>query len=132
MFFFGDYRKFFFFFYCISAISLFSQVPNGINYQTKLRASSGYVLANKTVDLQFEIININNNLSVYKEIHKSNTDQFGLVDMVIGNGNAISGSFGSITFLLDWLGSLAISSESFCILSRKRSFSKHPSVSIAT
>jgi uncharacterized protein (TIGR02145 family) len=96
MFLFGNYRKFLFFIYCISAISLFSQVPNGINYQTKLRANSGYVLSNKSVDLQFEIININNNLSVYKETQKSNTDQFGLVDMVIGNGNAISGSLGSI------------------------------------
>ena len=92
----GYHRKLLFVISLILALNLYSQSPSGINYQTKLRGNNGIILSNNPVDLQFEVINTATNLSVYKEAHNAITDNFGLVDLVIGNGSVISGSFGNI------------------------------------
>lgn len=55
---------------------------------------------NKAVCLRFDIIDINSNVT-YSETHATTTDQFGMVNLIIGTGKKVGGSvatFGSI----DW------------------------------
>ena len=96
MIFFGRHRVFLIGISLFISFNLLSQSPNGINYQSKLRGSNGHVLSNKNVNLKFEINNTNNNQTLFIETHKGSTDQFGLIDLVIGNGTTVSGSFGNI------------------------------------
>jgi len=68
----------------VSAI-VFCQAPQAFNYQAILRNSDGTVKANETVSLQVSLIN-DAGSSSYMEIHNTQTNQLGLVNLVIGEG----------------------------------------------
>lgn len=69
----------------ILAISIKAQVPMGLKYQAVARDASGAVLANKDVTLVINILDgpTPSNL-VYTESHLAKTNEFGLVNLVIG------------------------------------------------
>ncbi|HKK39463.1 MAG TPA: hypothetical protein VJ949_08590, partial [Cryomorphaceae bacterium] len=77
----------------------FGQSPEGINYQAALRDSeSGEALKNEMV---FMIITIRTGGPegeiVYSESHPSiQTNDFGLINLVIGQGDGVEGSFSAI------------------------------------
>ncbi|MFN8297312.1 MAG: hypothetical protein U0T69_14030 [Chitinophagales bacterium] len=81
------------------SLSLVAQTPQGINYQTVVRNVSGAVLANTNVGVK---INIRSGSAsgtiVYAESHAVTTNQFGLVNFIIGQGTVISGTFANINW----------------------------------
>lgn len=75
----------------------FSQTPAGINYQAVARDESGNVMANKALSFKISLASrLGNGNNVYSEVHKMKTNEFGLVNFVIGRGEVISGSFDDI------------------------------------
>ena len=85
---------------CLSLLTLLiaalGQAPQAFNYQAILRNSDGTVKANETVSLQINLID-DNGSSVYMEIHNTQTNQLGLVNVVIGEGT----SSGDLS-IVDW------------------------------
>ena len=85
-------------FVAISAAT-FAQAPQGINYQAVIRDNGGAVLANQAVGMKVAILQGSpSGTAVYEESFSPTTSQFGLVNVVIGQGTVISGDFTSI----DW------------------------------
>jgi len=81
------------------SVAAVAQVPQKINYQSVIRAASGAITANQPVGIRFTI---HDSLAtggiLYSESHKTNTNAFGLINLQIGTGAVISGSFGAITW----------------------------------
>jgi hypothetical protein len=76
-----------------------AQVPDAFNYQAVVRNTSGELLANHSVSLQISILQgSESGTTVYTEAHSLSTNSFGLVSLMMGKGNVLSGSFDSI----DW------------------------------
>ena len=77
----------------------YSQAPEGINYQALVRDNDGNPLANTSVGIKISIYqgSVSGSI-VFEEEFSPNTNQFGLVNLVIGQGTLISGDFASI----DW------------------------------
>ena len=95
-------------------IALFSicglaQAPNGFNYQASVRDANGALVTEQSVSFKFHIIQGTQTAApTYTETHATNTDDLGQVSVVIGQGNATSGTFSSI----DWsLGSYFLKIE---------------------
>lgn len=63
------------------------QAPQAFNYQAILRNTDRTIKANETVALQISLID-DNGSSVYMEIHNTQTNQLGLVNLVIGEGTS--------------------------------------------
>lgn len=78
---------------------LFAQSPEGFNYQAVVRNTAGEVLSNQSVGIRMTLIqgSANGNV-VYRETFTKTTNSFGLIDLIIGEGNATTGSFSTI----DW------------------------------
>jgi hypothetical protein len=84
-------------FCCIDQMS--AQVPQGVNYQCIVRDADNSPIQNQSVNLLFSLRN--NDPSgpvVYAENHNTLTNDFGLVNLIIGQGTPSSGTFSSI----DW------------------------------
>lgn len=78
-------------------LSLFSQIPVGISYQTIIRNTEGQVIANKEIRLKIAIRSTaTDGEVVYSEIHTVLSNNTGLVNLVIGRGAPVSGSFQEI------------------------------------
>lgn len=76
---------------------LCAQVPQSINYQTIIRNSNGQPITEQTISLKFSILMGGVSGPVlYAEKHVKPTNQFGIVNMHIGKGTAISGQFNDI------------------------------------
>ena len=90
---------------------IFSQT-RGITYQAVLYnpgtnnmalpglPSQPLPLVNKALCLRFDITDVNSNV-IYSEKHATTTDQFGMVNLIIGNGDKIGGSAASFDSI-DW------------------------------
>ena len=72
-------------------IGITAQAPQGFNYQAILRNPDGTIKANEPVALQISIVD-EMGASAYMEIHNTQTNEFGLVNLVIGQGTT-SGDF---------------------------------------
>ncbi|MBK9330426.1 MAG: hypothetical protein IPM95_14255 [Sphingobacteriales bacterium] len=80
-------------------LSLVAQAPQGINYQTVVRNTSGTVLANTNVGIKINIRSTSaTGTIVYAETHAVSTNQFGLVNFVIGQGTVVTGTFANINW----------------------------------
>jgi hypothetical protein len=72
---------------------LFSQVPQGFNYQAIVRNTSGDILQNKNVKVKVAIHTTpTGGAPLWDEEHALTTSQFGLVTFVVGTGSNISGT----------------------------------------
>ena len=84
------------------AVSLFqtlsyAQAPNGINYQAVIRNNTGTLMANTPTAIRVSIRQTTaTGTIVYSERQNVTTDQFGLVNFVIGSGTLLSGNFTNI------------------------------------
>ena len=75
----------------------YAQAPNGINYQAVIRNSSGALSSNTAVAIRVNIRQTTTTGTiVYSERQNVTTDQFGLVNFVIGSGTLLSGNFANI------------------------------------
>jgi hypothetical protein len=76
---------------------LYAQAPNGINYQAVIRNNTGALSANTPVAIRVNIRQTTTTGTiVYSERQNVTTDQFGLVNFVIGSGTLLSGNFVNI------------------------------------
>ena len=92
-------RYLLFLFVLISSTTL---AQNGINYQGAATDSDGAKLVDQNISLRTSVLQggIDGTTS-YSEIHNTTTDQFGLFNVVIGQGEVVSGVFDSISWGVD-------------------------------
>jgi len=77
----------------------FAQAPQGINYQAVIRTNAGVILTNSNVGLKISLIQTSpGGTVVYEESFSPTTSNYGLVNIVVGQGTVISGDFS----LIDW------------------------------
>ncbi|HCQ30141.1 MAG TPA: hypothetical protein DIU39_07635 [Flavobacteriales bacterium] len=84
-----------------AALSLNSlaQSPEGFKYQAVVRDASQNVLPNQAVGVQITILQGSaTGTVVYQETFSSTTNGYGLINLAIGNGTVVSGTFSTI----DW------------------------------
>lgn len=93
-------RKLFtFFIVAFAMFTLKAQVPQGINYQAVARNASGSVLATQAVGVRISVVDGTPTGTVqYSEIYNVTTNQFGLFNVVIGNGVPSTGTFSAVTW----------------------------------
>ncbi|HNW70101.1 MAG TPA: hypothetical protein PKI01_06845 [Bacteroidales bacterium] len=85
--------------FIIFAVGLYAQTPQVFKYQTVVRDAAGAVYANRIVSFRISILRDNPaGTSVYVETHNTTTNDFGIVNLNIGSGSIVSGSFVAI----DW------------------------------
>lgn len=82
---------------------LFAQSPNAFKYQAVVRDASGSSICNADVSLKFIIHQGSpTGAEVYEETHTPiTTNDFGLVNLEIGNGTPVSGNFSTIEWESD-------------------------------
>ncbi len=79
--------------------SAFSQSPQAIPYQAVLRNTDGSVIANQEVTITFTIHNnAVDGTTEYQENHITTCNALGLINLNIGQGTPISGTFSAITW----------------------------------
>ena len=86
--------------FCFFSVrSTFSQAPSGINYQAALRNQNGALLINQSVSIKLALRQGQASGAVfYEELHATSTSEFGLVNLVFGEGQILSGDFSAV----DW------------------------------
>lgn len=78
---------------------LFSQAPEGINYQAVMRNNSGNLVTNSTVAIRVQIRQVSSaGTTVYQERHSIISSSQGLINMVIGAGTPQVGTFNNINW----------------------------------
>jgi len=83
-------------------LSLSAQTPQAIKYQAVARDGAGNVLSGKDVTFRISFLQGSiSGLNVYSETHSKTTNAFGLVDLEIGLGTPVSGSFTGINWGAD-------------------------------
>lgn len=79
----------------------FAQAPQGFSYQAIARDNNGNPKANTSVSVKFTILSGSaQGSAIYAETHQTQSNNFGLFNLTIGQGSAITGTFASI----DWAG----------------------------
>ncbi len=89
----------------LSTVSLFGQVPQGLNYQAVARDNSGTILQNQHISVRFTITNDQAGAVQYQEIQNATTNEFGLFSLIVGRGIPITGTFSDIDWktIVPWL-----------------------------
>ena len=85
---------------CVLSGTTFSQAPQGINYQAVLRDATG-VLQNQVVLIRFSVLSKSSGLISYEETHAERTNEFGLLNLVIGTSATHTGNFSDIAWGTD-------------------------------
>ncbi len=81
------------------SLALFAQAPQSFKYQAVARTTSGDLIVNQNVGIQISILQgSTSGTAVYVETHATTTNEFGLVNIQIGIGSVVSGTFNTI----DW------------------------------
>jgi hypothetical protein len=100
--------KLIFFFLFLLQVSLFSQVPQGFNYQAIARDGSGNPLINKDIQVRVSILSdttgfysSGSGTYIWEEQHAVRTNNMGLFNLIIGTKTKIQGSSASFN-LIDW------------------------------
>jgi hypothetical protein len=93
-------KKLFSFFIMMLFFALaYTQAPLKMSYQAVIRDASGQLVPNSPVGVRFSIRQFSDTGTLkYQERHTVNTNENGLLTLVIGNGSVISGSLSSV----DW------------------------------
>lgn len=87
--------------FVVSSIA-FPQAPNSFRYQSMLRKANGSALAGQAVKIKISILKggVSGTL-VYSEIHSATTNDFGVVNLEIGQGSSKTGSISTIDWSVD-------------------------------
>ena len=79
-----------------------AQIPQAMKYKAIAKDDWGVALPNKDISLRFTIIQGSEyGNPIYTETHHTTTNKFGLMDVNIGEGNAVYGSFSDIDWGVD-------------------------------
>ena len=82
--------------------AIIAQTPEAFKYQAVVRDNEGEIIANQNVSLQIALLKESAaGTNVYTETHSAQTNQFGLVNIEIGNGTVVSGIFENINWQND-------------------------------
>jgi hypothetical protein len=82
-----------------TSILVNAQFPAGFKYQAVIRNSDGNLMASQSISLRISLIpGQENNSPVYIESHQTVTNQYGQVNLNIGQGIVVSG------FLMQLIG----------------------------
>jgi hypothetical protein len=86
-----------FFILCINASA---QIPQSFRYQAVARDNSGNLLSNQAVSFRISILSGSvSGAAAYTETHTNlSTNAFGLVELEIGKGNQVTGTFSDINW----------------------------------
>ena len=80
-------------------MALLAQTPQALKYQAVARDGIGNVLTNRAVSFRISILQGSaSGSTTYSETHSKTTNGFGLVDLEIGHGTPVSGSFSGINW----------------------------------
>jgi hypothetical protein len=78
---------------------LHAQPPQGISYQAVIRSAAGSTVSSQNVRLRLSIRDTTAaGTVVYQETHQATTNQQGLVNLIIGQGTVVLGTFASINW----------------------------------
>lgn len=93
-------RLLFFWVLIAVACTLWAQAPQGMKYQAVARDASGNVLANTLVSFRISLLSgSSTGPAFYTETHTGkSTNGFGLVDLVVGQGTPVTGTFHSVAW----------------------------------
>jgi hypothetical protein len=80
---------------CIAVFVSASAQQQGFNYQAAIQKQDGTMIQNKEVNLRISLIAQNNSV-YYSETHNSTTNNLGIVNLTIGQGQILSGNFADI------------------------------------
>jgi hypothetical protein len=83
--------------FLLIAVAALAQVPQGINYQAVIRDPSGSSVTNQTVNIRLSVLPVTPP-AVYSETHTVATNDYGLVNVIVGQGTVVSGVFADV----DW------------------------------
>ena len=79
---------------------LYSQTPAAFKYQTVCRDASGLILANQLLGFKLSLLQGSpNGPTVFSETHSSSSNDFGVVNLNVGQGNHVQGNIQN----LDWI-----------------------------
>jgi hypothetical protein len=79
------------------ATMAYAQAPQGFNYQAVIRDGSGNLITTGTVNIRFTVLQgSSSGTSVYQETQSVTPNSYGLVSLVVGSGNVVSGTFAGI------------------------------------
>jgi uncharacterized protein (TIGR02145 family) len=84
------------------SINIIAQGPAGFNYQAVIRDNSGDLITNQNVSIRISIRDVTANGTIlYRETHTALSNDFGLVNLIIGAGTPVSGNFEDINWGLN-------------------------------
>ena len=96
-------RFFLLFVLCVLIVTVRGQVPKQMNYQAVIRNTNGTPVTNQNISLKFTFYaNASNGTVEYSESQSITTNSFGLVNLQIGTGTNLTGSWDAI----DWQGAV--------------------------
>jgi len=88
---------YFILFVLLASFNIYSQVPEKLNYQAAVRNVSGEIIANQSVDMRISIIDsIMGGDVLYRETQTKTTNDYGVVNIAIGDGASDIGDFSLI------------------------------------
>jgi BclB C-terminal domain-containing protein len=77
-------------------LNSFAQVPQKINYQAVIRNATGQPVPNQAVGMRLTVQNGPVGAPIYSETQVPSTNAFGLVNLQIGTGTVVTGTFALI------------------------------------
>jgi len=81
------------------ALNAFAQAPSAFNYQAVLRDASGNIRTNANVNIRIDLLQTSaTGTAVYSESFATTTNAYGLVNLQVGKGTVISGTFANINW----------------------------------
>ncbi|MGI6479130.1 MAG: tail fiber domain-containing protein [Salinivirgaceae bacterium] len=81
---------------CITVFATATAQQQGFNYQAAIQKQDGTTLQNQDVHLRISLINQSNSSVYYSELHNSTTNNLGIVNLTIGQGQILSGNFADV------------------------------------
>ena len=70
--------------------------PMGMRYQAVVRDADGAIISNESITARIELLTMQDNQIYYEEVHEINSNEFGILNFTIGEGQALSGDFSNI------------------------------------
>jgi len=90
---------FVFFALIVSTIAILAQAPQAFKYQAIARDASGNLIAGQELSIRISLLlGSESGEETFRETHLVKSNEFGLVNILIGQGTAVKGSFSTI----DW------------------------------
>ena len=71
----------------------FGQIPQGFYYQAVVRNTDGTPIASQSVSLKISLQDESGKTIYYQETHSKETNDLGVINITIGEGNVVTGTF---------------------------------------